>query len=856
MFKKLSLRKKTPAALVLVGLVPTLVIGAIAVRSVDAGKAARGERLQATAVQLADRIDRNLFERYGDVQAFALNRVVHDRTQWYQQGADTDLVHTMNQYVATYGIYSLTVLVDLEGRVIAVNDRDRHGRSIDTSSIYRHDFSRSPWFRAVSAGESTTRMPFTGSGNDASDGTFIEDLHVDENVQAVYPGGSGLTLGFSAPVHDSRGEVMAYWTNRADFGLVEEIAVVTQGELATQGYAHANITLLDATGRIIVDYEPGRMGQGQVERSSDVIQNFNLAERGLPAAVAAVGGEEGNSIDAHLRNGVLYMTGYTHLRGALGFPGMNWSVLVRVPPEEALADFQAAKVTVFVAGAVIIVLLLLAGIWLSRKLTGPLVMMADVATRVADGDLDCRIDYESGDELGTLATGLQSTLDYLAGLGRAADALGHGDLAVEIEARSEKDEVAKSFQSARDTLRNVVGEVQSLIVAAEAGDLAQRVDACSYRGAYRDLVEGLNSMLDSVTRPLQEAVATLEKVEAKDLRVRMSGDYQGQYARMSESLNKAVGNLEGALGQVAASAEQVTAASEEITTGSQSLAESASEQASALEEVTASLQELATTSQETSTKATEARGLASSASDAASEGVASMERMSAAMEAIKSSADHTAKIVKTIDEIAFQTNLLALNAAVEAARAGDAGKGFAVVAEEVRNLAMRSAEAARNTAQMIDESVQKAEDGVTLNREALQKFNAINEGVDGVVEVMNHIAVASNQQSDGINQINTAVEEMSRTTQRTAATTEEAASAARELNGQAASMQSMVRTFDISGSRAAPPPLHTSTAYVSSRGGRPANDVYEPIARAAGDGIDHDAAWDIPFDDDADMSDF
>lgn len=860
MLKKLSLRQKIPAGLVLVGLIPTLVVGSLAMSVVDDGKAARGESLEASAIQLARRIDRSLFERYGDVQAFATNRAVLDRSQWYQQEVETDLVRTMNRYIDTYDIYWLSILVDLDGRVIAVNSRDLDGRAINSAAIYEENFSRSPWFRLAQAGDFTTRMPFTGPGNDVSSGTVVEDVHVDQSVRSAYPASSGLTLGFTAPVFDAQGAVIAYWSNRANFALVEEMAIATQGELAAQGYPSTNITVMDATGRIIVDYEPGRMGQGQVERSTEVIQNFNLAERGLAGAVAAVAGEDGNSIDAHLRTGDLYMTGYTHLRGALGFPGMNWSVLVRVPPEEALADFNAAELTLYVSGAAICLFLLLAGLWVARKvtsqLTGPLLTMAEVATRVAEGDLECEVEHESGDELGTLATALRGMLEYLTGLGRAADALGHGDLSVEIAARSDKDEVAKSFRSARDTLRNVVGEVQSLIVSADAGDLAQRVDASAYRGAYRDLVEGLNSMLDGVARPLQEAVTTLEKVEAKDLRVRMSDDYQGQYGRMSESLNKAVGNLESALGQVAASAEQVTAASEEITTGSQSLAESASEQASALEEVTASLQELATTSRETSDKATEARGLASTASDAASEGVVSMERVSAAMEAIKSSADHTAKIVKTIDEIAFQTNLLALNAAVEAARAGDAGKGFAVVAEEVRNLAMRSAEAARNTAQMIDESVQKAEDGVLLNREALQKFNAINEGVDGVVEVMNHIAVASNQQSEGINQINAAVEEMSRTTQRNAATTEEAASAARELNGQAASMQSMVRTFELTGSRAGPPPLHRSSAYVSSRGGRPANDVARPIARAAGDGLAHDASWDIPFDDDSDMSDF
>jgi methyl-accepting chemotaxis protein len=165
------------------------------------------------------------------------------------------------------------------------------------------------------------------------------------------------------------------------------------------------------------------------------------------------------------------------------------------------------------------------------------------------------------------------------------------------------------------------------------------------------------------------------------------------------------------------------------------------------------------------------------------------------MEKIKASSDATARIVRTIDEIAFQTNLLALNAAVEAARAGDAGKGFAVVAEEVRSLAQRSAEAARNTSSLIEESVKNAVSGVELNADVLKQLGEIAGQVNRVGEVMGEIAAASEQQSDGVSQINGAVEQMNGVTQGVASNSEQSAASAEELSGQAEHMRELVGSF-------------------------------------------------------------
>jgi methyl-accepting chemotaxis protein len=303
---------------------------------------------------------------------------------------------------------------------------------------------------------------------------------------------------------------------------------------------------------------------------------------------------------------------------------------------------------------------------------------------------------------------------------------------------------------------------------------------------------------DAAASFLAKASAALQRVAARELTVQIEGTYEAAYTAMQVAFNTAVHNLDQALRQVAMSSEQVASASDQISSGSQALAQGASEQASTLEEIASSLQEMASMSQQNAANAQEARSLADSARHSADQGTSSMQRLSQAMKDIKAASDETAKIVKTIEEIAFQTNLLALNAAVEAARAGDAGKGFAVVAEEVRNLAIRSADAAKDTADRIDEAVQKASDGVSLNQEVLGKLQEIAEQVHKVNEVMGEIAVSSDQQQEGIKQLNTAVEQLNQVTQQNAANAEEAASTAEELSGQSAEMRHLVGTFQLS----------------------------------------------------------
>ncbi|MCX7934819.1 MAG: methyl-accepting chemotaxis protein, partial [Planctomycetota bacterium] len=227
---------------------------------------------------------------------------------------------------------------------------------------------------------------------------------------------------------------------------------------------------------------------------------------------------------------------------------------------------------------------------------------------------------------------------------------------------------------------------------------------------------------------------------------------------ITRPVNRVIESLTRASDQVASAANQVSSAS-------QSMAEGASEQASSLEETSASLEEMSSMTKQNADNARAANSMAQEVRNVVTKGREAMSRMTNAIQKIKTSSDQTAKIVKTIDEIAFQTNLLALNAAVEAARAGEAGKGFAVVAEEVRNLAQRSAEAAKNTANLIEEAVKNAEGGVGVSRELEEALGQIAEAANKVTQVSGEVAAASDEQAKGIEQVNTAVSQMDRVTQ-------------------------------------------------------------------------------------------
>jgi methyl-accepting chemotaxis protein len=441
----------------------------------------------------------------------------------------------------------------------------------------------------------------------------------------------------------------------------------------------------------------------------------------------------------------------------------------------------------------------LATFYLANLISAPLGKLSEAAGRIAQGDVELSVDYKSEDEIGQLAEGFRGSIAYLKEAAVAAEALRRGDLAHKVIPRSDKDALAKSLIAARDTLRAMADANTTLIAAAKDGALATRADTTKVEGVYREIVAGTNSLLDAVLTPIREVKAVLERVAARDMTARMKGEYRGEYDALASALNEAVTNLHDGLSQVATASEQVGSAVVQISSSSQAVASGASQQASALEETSASLEEMAGMTRQNAASAGRANDLAAAAKGASVSGSTAMEQMRSAMVKIRASAEGTAAIIKDINEIAFQTNLLALNAAVEAARAGEAGRGFAVVAEEVRNLALRSKEAARKTEVLIVESVQLAQGGETISKEVGSSLEQIVGAVSSVSSIVADIATASEEQARGIEQVNKAVAQMDQVTQQNAANSEESASASEELSAQAQELSELVGRFQLEG---------------------------------------------------------
>lgn len=405
--------------------------------------------------------------------------------------------------------------------------------------------------------------------------------------------------------------------------------------------------------------------------------------------------------------------------------------------------------------------------------------LAQASNRLARGDLNVAVSLKleplnvvSDDELGVLARSLDSmTVDAAA--------------------------TAAAFGESARTLRALVDESQHLTTAARAGDLSARGKADGFQGTYRDLVAGINATLDALVAPVQASAVALDRLAARDLTARVDGVFSGDHARVQSAFNAAADALGSAMRDVAIGGDAVAVAGSQLSATSRSLARGAAEQSAALEQVTVNVLTLRTKATKTGESADSARVMADSARSATSGGIESVRRLASAVEEIHRAASDTARIVKTIDEIAFQTNLLALNAAVEAARAGDAGRGFAVVAEEVRALALRSAEAARNTATLIEESVRSAERGESIASEAETRLDDVGRQVERVTEVIGEIATACRQQADGVASITSTIDGLNALTRDAASSAEQSATAAAALSHQANSLHDAIDGFTL-----------------------------------------------------------
>lgn len=333
-------------------------------------------------------------------------------------------------------------------------------------------------------------------------------------------------------------------------------------------------------------------------------------------------------------------------------------------------------------------------------------------------------------------------------------------------------------------INRMVSAADSLAV----GDVNVNVEADT-RDEIGKLAESFGKMIANI----RAQAMTAERMAAGDLTVNV--DIRSENDLLGKKLAEMVEKNNEVLANISSASEQVAVGSKQVSDSSIALSQGATEQASSIEELTASLEEISSQTKLNAQNADQANKLAVVAKTNAIQGNTQMKEMLKAMDEINVSSSNIYKIIKVIDDIAFQTNILALNAAVEAARAGQHGKGFAVVAEEVRTLAARSANAAKETTDMIEGSIKKVEGGTKIAKDTAEALNEIVGGIEKVANLVSDIAVASNEQATGIGQINQGIMQVSEVVQTNSATSEESAAASEELSGQAALLKEMVGKF-------------------------------------------------------------
>jgi methyl-accepting chemotaxis protein len=521
-------------------------------------------------------------------------------------------------------------------------------------------------------------------------------------------------------------------------------------------------------------------------------------------------------------------------------------------PKTILQGVVVGRIVVLVIAVLAFIVALILGIMQGLSIAGRLKKTVNVLDKISHGDLNERLEIKTSDEFRLVADSLNGVEDNVSALVAETGVLVNSALDGKLSVRADPekhqgeyrnvilgvnnlldavvnplnmaanyiDNIAKGnmpqkitdqyngdFNKIKDNLNLAIDSINALIAdatmlseAAVAGALQTRANAERHQGDYRKIVEGVNMTLDLVITPINEIIDIFKRLAEGDLTIRMAGDYKGDFDILKTALNESLEAISDTLGQINNAVEQVAEGSVQVSQASQALSQGATEQAASLEEITSSTTEISSQTRQNTENALRMNSLAREAQENAEKGNKQMKELVSAMSDINTSAEEIKKIVKTIDDISFQINLLALNANVEAARAGKYGKGFAVVAEEVRNLAVRSANSVKDTTRMVEEALTNIQKGNAIVDGTAIQLDEIVGGAGQVSTLADEVATAGREQTQGLEQISLGLNQIDQVTQSNTASAEESASASEELSSQAQQVKAMLSRFRIKSS--------------------------------------------------------